>query len=68
MFGGKKNIPGRKEGDNVSKINISDSLGLWVPEDMQLLLIWQISKTLGISTKNAAKTRGGGGSLYTYRK
>jgi len=43
--------PGRRGGDNVSKIHISDSLGLWV-----LLLFCQISKTLGTSAKNAAET------------
>ena len=47
---------GRKGGDNRSKIHISDSLGLWVPEHMQFLLFWQISKTLGTSAKNATKT------------
>ncbi len=55
MVGGEQGCQtGRKGGDNRSKI--SDSLGLWVPEHKQLLLFWQISKTLGTSAKNAAKT------------
>ena len=55
-MGAPRYYPLRKGGDNGSKIHIFDSFGLWVPEHIQLLSFWKISKALGTSAKNAAKT------------